>query len=75
LKSNRRGIKRKRGDSKFPEDVPLDVLIEIFGLLEPVDLLHLSRVSKSLHDLLSSDDMIFLWNLVRLLPSVVETIS
>ena len=73
-KSNRRGIKSKRGDSKISKDVPLDVLVEIFRLLEPVDLLHLSRVSKSLHDLLSSNDMIFLWKLVSLLSSFLETI-
>lgn len=72
IKSNRRGIKRKIGDSPFLKDVPLDILIEIFRLLEPIDLLYLSRVSKSLHDLLSSNDMIFLWKLVRLLLSISE---
>ena len=58
--------KRKGKESVFMKELPLDVVLEIFGLLEPIDLLHLSRVSKSLHDLLTSSDVTFLWKLVRL---------
>ena len=38
-KSNRRGIKSRRGDSKFLKEVPLDVLVELFRLLRLVALL------------------------------------
>ena len=64
--SNRSRIKGKRENSKFMKDIPVDVLLEIFSHLQPEDLLHLSRVSKSLHDLLTSNDLIFLWKLVSL---------
>ena len=67
VKSSRASTKRKREDSKFLKEIPLDVLLEIFKLLEPIDLLHLSRVSSSLHDLLTSDDTTSLWKSVRLL--------
>jgi hypothetical protein len=49
--------------SKF-NDFPFDVLLEIFKLLEPVDLLNLSRVSNRLHGLLGSDNMVSLWKSV-----------
>ena len=52
------------------KELPLDVILEIFGQLEPIDLLHLSRVSKSLHDLLTSSNVTFLWKLVRLFLAV-----
>ena len=69
---NRSRIKGKRENSKFMKDIPVDVLLEIFSYLGPEDLLHLSRVSKSLHDLLISDDLTFLWKLVCL-AFLVET--
>ena len=54
--------------------MPLDILLEIFSLLEPIDLLYLSRVSKDLHDLLTLNDSNFLWKSVRLLAFFVETV-
>ena len=65
--ANNPNRKRKRGDSVFMKELPIDVVLEIFGLLEPIDLLHLSRVSKGLHNLLTSSDVTFLWNLVCLI--------
>ena len=61
---NLKSFKRKKGDSKFAKEVPFDVLLEICRYLQPIDLLHLSRVSKSMHDLLTSDDVGFLWKSV-----------
>ncbi|KAK7051558.1 hypothetical protein VNI00_004537 [Paramarasmius palmivorus] len=43
--------KRSARLSKLP-DLPLDILLEIFGHLAPLDLLHLSRTSKDLRKLL-----------------------
>jgi len=71
----RRRIKGKEENSKLLKDVPLDVLLEIFRLLEPVDLLHFSRVSKSLHDLLTSNDLSSLWKSVCSLAVFVEAMS
>ena len=61
-------------NSKFIKDMPLDILLEIFSLLEPIDLLYLSRVSKDLHDLLTLNDSSFLWKSVRFLAFFVETV-
>src|SRR5258705_7052272 len=44
---NRSKTRGKRGNINFSIDIPFDILLEIFKLLEPIDLLHLSRVSKS----------------------------
>jgi hypothetical protein len=67
VKSSRGRTKEKNANSKFMTEIPLDVHLEIFKLLEPVHLLHLSRVSKSLHELLTSDNMVSLWKLVCML--------
>jgi hypothetical protein len=45
-------------------EVPLDVIYEIFGLLEPVDLLHISWASKSLNAIVTSKAAEFLWERV-----------
>lgn len=71
--SNRSRIKGKEENSKFMKDIPFDVLLEIFSLLHPGDLLHLSRVSTSLHDLLTSKSLICLWKSVCLLPFFFES--
>lgn len=47
--------------------IPLDVCLEIFKLLEPVDLLHISRVSKRLQEFLTSNNMVSLWKSVGFL--------
>ena len=51
-------------DSGFLE-LPFDVLLEIFSLLEPVDLLHLSSASRYLLRLLRSNDTLYIWTSVR----------
>ncbi len=62
--SNRSRVKGKEENLKFMKDIPFDVLLEIFSLLQPDDLLHLSRVSTSLRDLLTSKSLICLWKSV-----------
>jgi hypothetical protein len=42
-------------------EMPLDVLFEIFGCLEPIDLLNLSWANKSLNDLIMGKAGRFLW--------------
>ncbi|KAJ7775178.1 hypothetical protein B0H16DRAFT_1450572 [Mycena metata] len=52
---------RKRGKLRFITEVPLDVLFEIFGQLLPLDLLHISRASKSLRNILLRNSSAFIW--------------
>jgi hypothetical protein len=73
-RSYRSWTKGKKGALKFMKEIPIDVLLEIFSQLEPIDLLHFSRVSKSLHDLLTSNNTLFVWKSVRLLLVFGQTI-
>jgi hypothetical protein len=57
-------VKGKRGHLKLMKEMPMEILLEILCLLEPVDLLHLSRASKSLRGLLLSNNIVYLWKLV-----------
>ena len=59
-------------DSGFLE-LPFDVLLEIFSLLEPVDLLHLSSASRYLLRLLRSDDTLYIWTSVRFFSCLSPT--
>ncbi|KAG5716212.1 hypothetical protein E4T56_gene10745 [Termitomyces sp. T112] len=47
-----RKIRGTRGKLKLITEMPFDILYETFSHLHPVDLLHLSQASKSLHDIL-----------------------
>ncbi|KAI5900853.1 uncharacterized protein SCHCODRAFT_02523240 [Schizophyllum commune H4-8] len=42
-------------------DLPLDLLFEVVGYLDPTSLLHLSRVSRALHNTLMSRSSQWLW--------------
>jgi len=57
-------VKGKRGHLQFVTEMPVDILLEIFSNLEPIDLLHLSRASKSLRNLLTSNNTAYIWKLV-----------
>ena len=50
----------------FMQEMPMDILFEAFVHLEPADLLHLSRASKDLRNILIASNAIFLWKLVYL---------
>ncbi|KAG1731967.1 uncharacterized protein EDB91DRAFT_701462 [Suillus paluster] len=45
--------------------MPIDVLFEIFGLLEPADLLHLSRTNKAFRTVLLCSNAISVWKAAR----------
>ena len=57
-------VKGKRGHLRFVTEMPVDILLEIFSNLEPIDLLHLSRASRSLRNLLTSNNTAYIWKLV-----------
>ncbi|KAG1811284.1 uncharacterized protein BJ212DRAFT_565644 [Suillus subaureus] len=45
--------------------MPIDILLEIFGLLEPADLLYLSRTSKAFRKILLSNSAVSVWKAAR----------
>ncbi|KAL0066954.1 hypothetical protein AAF712_005943 [Marasmius tenuissimus] len=58
---NRRGFLEQ-----FAENAPLDVILEIFKYLWPREILHLSRTSKSLRELLMSRSSAPIWRAARI---------
>ncbi|KAJ4471887.1 hypothetical protein C8J55DRAFT_155516 [Lentinula edodes] len=50
---------------RVTKDVPMDVIIEIFGHLDPGDLLHLARTSRDLRDILMSKSSEGIWRAAR----------
>jgi hypothetical protein len=52
--------------SKFME-LTVDIHLEVFKLLDPVNLFHLSRVSIKFYKFLTSNTMNYLWKLVSFL--------
>ncbi|KXN91511.1 hypothetical protein AN958_00773 [Leucoagaricus sp. SymC.cos] len=57
-----RYVKGCRDHMKLMTDMPFDVLFEILGYLEPVDLLHLSWVNRSLNGLIMGKAGKHLWD-------------
>ncbi|KAJ3920597.1 hypothetical protein F5877DRAFT_77017 [Lentinula edodes] len=50
---------------RVTKDVPMDVIFEIFGHLDPGDLLHLARTSRDLRDILMSKSSEGIWRAAR----------
>ncbi|KAF8963395.1 hypothetical protein BDZ97DRAFT_1820622 [Flammula alnicola] len=55
----------KRGILKVLVEMPLDVLFEIFGMLEPLDLLYLARSTKDIRAILMNRSSISIWRRSR----------
>ncbi|TDL27050.1 hypothetical protein BD410DRAFT_783204 [Rickenella mellea] len=54
--------------------MPLDILLEIFGHLRPIDLLQLSRANKALNKIMMSNSGVSLWKAARRnIPAFPET--
>ncbi|EPQ51013.1 hypothetical protein GLOTRDRAFT_133339 [Gloeophyllum trabeum ATCC 11539] len=53
--------KKKTGGLAKLADIPFDILAEIFSLLHPLDVLHLSRANKFLRTTLMSRSSAFIW--------------
>ncbi|KAF9019844.1 hypothetical protein BDZ89DRAFT_898247, partial [Hymenopellis radicata] len=60
-------------------EAPLDVLFEVFSNLEPLDLLRMSRTTKTLRSLLMDKSYISVWQSalegIEGLPPVIEGLS
>ncbi|CAA7265272.1 unnamed protein product [Cyclocybe aegerita] len=54
-----------RGLLKDMVDMPMDILYEIFGQLNPIDLLHLARTTKALRGILMSRSSMSVWKEAR----------
>lgn len=61
-----RKIKGRRGKLKAMTELPFDVLLEIFGHLEPLDLLNISRATKELRAFITGENTAVLWKQVHL---------
>jgi hypothetical protein len=53
-------------------EMPLDIVLEIFGHLDPIDLLHVSRASKGLRALTQGTGSQLIWKKVRVLQYWLE---
>ncbi|KAG2137149.1 uncharacterized protein EDB93DRAFT_769323 [Suillus bovinus] len=60
-----RASSRKKKILSLIVTMPIDILLEIFGLLEPADLLHLSRASKAFRKVLLSNNAVSVWKAAR----------
>lgn len=60
-------VRGRRGHLKLMAEIPLDTLHEIFGELDPIDLLHLSWASKSLHTIIMEQSARYIWEQVSLI--------
>ncbi|KAJ7170688.1 hypothetical protein C8R43DRAFT_60482 [Mycena crocata] len=58
-------VRGRRGLLSSLKEFPLDVLFEIFGHLNPVDLLHLARTTKEIRGILMSRSTAFIWKEAR----------
>ncbi|KAF8969724.1 hypothetical protein BDZ97DRAFT_1915257 [Flammula alnicola] len=54
-----RKVKGRRGKLKSMTEMPLDILVEIFGQLQPIDLLNLSRATKDIRAIIAGDDTLW----------------
>lgn len=59
-----RKIKGRRGKLKLMTEMPVDVLLEIFSHVQPIDLVHLSRATKALRVIITGTNGKFLWKQV-----------
>jgi len=60
-----RKIKGRRGQLKLMTEMPVDVLLEIFSHVQPIDLLHLSRATKALRVIITGTNGKLLWKQVH----------
>ncbi|RDX47896.1 hypothetical protein OH76DRAFT_1405445 [Lentinus brumalis] len=60
-----RNLRGKRGGLESMPNLPLDVLIEIFGFIHPRDLLSLARTTREFRDFLMSRNAISFWKEAR----------
>ncbi|KAH0584489.1 hypothetical protein J132_04007 [Termitomyces sp. J132] len=63
--SRLRRVKGRRGQLEEISRMPLDILYEIFLQLDPIDILSLSRVSKSLRKILMRRSSTYIWKNAR----------
>ncbi|KAF9473295.1 hypothetical protein BDN70DRAFT_925244 [Pholiota conissans] len=58
-------VKGKRGLLKMLLEMPMDILFEIFGQLNPIDLLSMARTTKAFRNILMSRTSITAWRAAR----------
>ncbi|KAG0698024.1 hypothetical protein DFH29DRAFT_1003243 [Suillus ampliporus] len=60
-----KGSSRRKKTLSLIITMPIDMLLEIFSLLDPADLLHLSRTNKAFRNVLLSNNAISVWKAAR----------
>ncbi|KAG1803357.1 uncharacterized protein BJ212DRAFT_1549643 [Suillus subaureus] len=60
-----KGSDRRKKTPGLIVTVPTDILLEIFGFLEPIDLLHLFGTNKAFRMVLSSNNAVSVWKAAR----------
>lgn len=55
----------KPGTLDTMNNMPDDILLEIFSRVEPIDLFHISRATKTLQDLITRINSMFVWKRVN----------
>ena len=61
VQADRGRIRGRRGHLKLMTEIPFDILYEIFGHLDPIDLLHLSWSTRTLNSIVMSRSGRILW--------------
>lgn len=61
VQTGRGRIRGRRGHLKLMTEIPFDILHEIFGHLDPIDLLHLSWSTRALNSIVMSRSGRILW--------------
>jgi len=66
------------GTLDIMNEMPNDILLEIFSQVDPIDLFHISRATKTLRDLITRSNSGFVWKRVHhfsvLYMSWIETV-
>lgn len=71
--SNYKSIVYEAAGLDIFKELPEDLFFELFSYLDPVDLLHFSRTTKTLHAYLSSKEANSLW--IQVIQTFLERIS
>ncbi|KAG6913438.1 hypothetical protein DXG01_006821 [Tephrocybe rancida] len=61
----KRVVRGRRGQLEQMSQLPLDILFEIFGQLDPMDILNLTRTSKALRNMLMQRSATYVWKNAR----------
>lgn len=65
----------KPGSLDIMNEMPNDILLEIFCQVDPIDLFHISRATKTLRDLITRSNSGFVWERVASLFCFIHVVD